>query len=231
MAGFNPFSRRFERTTIACGRNTLPHRERPTSTAARDASDALRLMPDRPTPPDVTALLQEWRAGNQAALEQLVPIIYEELRRVARGRLRLERPDHTLQPTALVHEAYLRLIGSRSVPSQSRAQLFAVAARLMREILVDHARRKAARKRGGTPTQLVFGDSTTPQTAIVDLLALDEALNELRALDPRLCQVVELKFFAGLNIDETAQSLQVSTATVERDWMVSKAWLHQRLSP
>jgi RNA polymerase sigma-70 factor (ECF subfamily) len=101
----------------------------------------------------------------------------------------------------------------------------------MREILVDHARRKAARKRGGTPTQLVFGDSTTPQTAIVDLLALDEALNELRALDPRLCQVVELKFFAGLNIDETAQSLQVSTATVERDWMVSKAWLHQRLSP
>ena len=188
-------------------------------------------MPDRPTPPDVTALLQEWRAGNQAALEQLVPIIYEELRRVARARFRLERPDHTLQPTALVHEAYLRLIGSRSVPSQSRAQLFAVAARLMREILVDHARRKAARKRGGTPTQLVFGDSTTPQTAIVDLLALDEALNELRALDPRLCQVVELKFFAGLNIDETAQSLQVSTATVERDWMVSKAWLHQRLSP
>jgi len=187
-------------------------------------------MPD-PPPPDVTALLQQWRAGDHAALEQLIPIVYDELRRVARARLRQERPDHTLQPTALVHEAYLRLIGSRSVPAQSRAQLFAVAARLMREILVDHARRKAARKRGGTPTQLVFGESTTPQTAIVDLLALDEALNELHTLDPRLCQVVELKFFAGLNIDETAETLHVSTATVERDWTVSKAWLHQRLSP
>ena len=188
-------------------------------------------MPDRPPTQDVTGLLQQWRAGNADALEQLLPLVYEELRRVARARLRQEQPGHTLQATALVHEAYLRLIGSRSLRPQNRAHLFAVAARLMREILVDHARRKAARKRGGSATMIALDESVAaPEVAMIDLLALDEALTELHALDPRLCRVVELKFFAGLNIDETAEALQVSAATVERDWTVSKAWLHQRLS-
>ena len=190
-----------------------------------------RLMPDRPPTQDVTGLLQQWRAGNADALEQLLPLVYEELRRVARARLRQERPGHTLQATALVHEAYLRLIGSGNLRPQNRTHLFAVAARLMREILVDHARRKAARKRGGSATMIALDESVAaPEVAMVDLLALDEALTELHALDARLCRVVELKFFAGLNIDETAEALQVSTATVERDWTVSKAWLHQRLS-
>ena len=188
-------------------------------------------MPDCPPTQDVTGLLQQWRAGNADALERLLPLVYEELRRVARARLRQEQPGHTLQATALVHEAYLRLIGSRSLRPQNRAHLFAVAARLMREILVDHARRKAARKRGGSATIIALDESVAaPEVATVDLLALDEALTELHALDARLCRVVELKFFAGLNIDETAEALQVSTATVERDWTVSKAWLHQRLS-
>ena len=189
-------------------------------------------MPDRPSAHDVTRLLQEWRGGNTAALQQLLPIVYEELRRVARARLRQERPDHTLQPTALVHEAYLRLVGTDSAAARNRGQLFALAARLMREILVDHARRKAARKRGGSATIIALDASVAaPEIATVDLLALDEALAELHAFDPRLCQVIELRFFAGLNIDETAESLQISTATVERDWTVSKAWLHQRLFP
>jgi RNA polymerase sigma factor (TIGR02999 family) len=157
--------------------------------------------------------------------------VYDELRRVARARLRDEQPGHTLQATALVHEAYLRLVGSRPPTPQNRTHLFGVAARLMREILVDHARRKAARKRGGAATLIELDESVaTPEIGTLDLLALDEALTELHALDQRLCRVVELKFFAGLNIDETAEALRVSTATVERDWTVAKAWLHQRLS-
>lgn len=197
----------------------------------------VELLSDNPMPDissssqDVTGLLQQWQAGDAGALEQLLPLVYEELRRVARARIRQEQPGHTLQPTALVHEAYLRLIGARNPTPQNRAHLFAVSARLMREILVDHARRKAARKRGGAATIIALDESVpAPEIATIDLLALDEALAELHALDPRLCRVVELKFFAGLNIDEMAEALHVSTATVERDWTVSKAWLHQRLS-
>ena len=180
---------------------------------------------------DVTGLLQRWQAGDAHALERLLPLVYDELRRVARARLRQEQPGHTLQATALVHEAYLRLVGSHHPAPQNRTHLFAVAARLMREILVDHARRKAAQKRGGTATLIALDEFVAaPEIGTLDLLALDEALTELHALDERLCRVVELKFFAGLNIDETAQALRVSTATVERDWTVAKAWLHQRLS-
>jgi len=180
---------------------------------------------------DVTGLLQRWQAGDAGALERLLPLVYDELRRVARARLRQEHPGHTLQATALVHEAYLRLVGSRLPTPQNRTHLFGVAARLMREILVDHARRKAAGKRGGAATLIALDESVAaPEIGTLDLLALDEALTELHALDERLCRVVELKFFAGLNIDETAQALRVSTATVERDWTVAKAWLHQRLS-
>jgi len=187
-------------------------------------------MADRSITHDVTVLLQQWRAGNADALERLMPIVYEELRRVARARLRQERSDHTLQATALVHEAYLRLMGPGQSTPQNRAHLFAVAARLMREILVDHARRRAARKRGGTATFIALDDTVAaPEIATIDLLALDEALTELHDLEPRLCRVVELKYFAGLSIDETAETLQISAATVERDWTISKAWLHQRL--
>ncbi|HMJ86700.1 MAG TPA: ECF-type sigma factor [Vicinamibacterales bacterium] len=181
---------------------------------------------------DVTALLRQWQQGDASALERLLPIVYDELRRVARARLRAERPGHTLQATALVHEAYLRLTGPGGASPHTRTQLFAMAARLMREILVDHARKKHARKRGGDITIVALDEAVAePRQSPVDVLALDEALTELTALDPRLCRVVELKFFAGLTIDETAMALDVSAATVERDWTVAKAWLHQRLSP
>ena len=187
-------------------------------------------MPYQPGAP-VTELLQAWQQGDAGAAERLFPLVYDELRRVARARLRRERPGHTLQPTALVHEAYLRLIRPGEATPQNRAQLFAMAGRLMREILVDHARRVAARKRGGAVTRVSLDESVAaPEIAIVEVLALDEALNELSARDVRLCQVVELRFFAGLSIDEAAEALHVSTATVERDWTVARAWLHQRLS-
>jgi RNA polymerase sigma factor (TIGR02999 family) len=179
-------------------------------------------MPNRPANQNVTALLQAWQNGDANALERLLPLVYDELRRVARARLRAERPGHTLQATALVHEAYLRLTGEGGVSPHTRAQLFAMAARLMREILVDHARKKKARKRGGGDTVITLHESAlAPTSSPVDVLALDEALSDL---------AVELKFFAGLTIDETAEALKVSTATVERDWTVAKAWLHQRLS-
>ena len=179
---------------------------------------------------DVTQLLDAWQRGDDSALGRLLPLVYDELRRVARARLRAERPGHTLQPTALVHEAYMRLIRGGATP-RNREHLFAMAARLMRQILVDHARRKGARKRGGTDSAMALDTGlAAPELPIVDIVALDEALTHLAALDPRLCQVVELKFFAGLSIDEAARALGVSPATVERDWTVSKAWLHQRLT-
>ena len=184
-----------------------------------------------PSDRDVTGLLQSWQRGEDGALDRLLPLVYDELRRVARARLRAERPGHTLQATALVHEAYVRLFGSGAATLRNRTHLFAMAARVMRQILVDHARRKAARKRGGIDTIVTLDESIpAAQMAVVDLVALDEALTELGTLDPRLARVVELKFFAGLNIQETAEALQVSAATVERDWTVSRAWLHQRLA-
>jgi RNA polymerase sigma factor (TIGR02999 family) len=186
-------------------------------------------MPD-PAKREVTELLEAWQHGDAGARERLLPLVYDELRRVARARLRRERPDHTLQATALVHEAYLRLIGPGEATPRNRVQLFGMAARLMREILVDYARRKAALKRGGPATKVSLDGVAAPEVAIVDILALDEALSELSARDARLCQVVELKFFAGLTIDETATALQVSVATVERDWTVARAWLHQWLA-
>jgi RNA polymerase sigma factor (TIGR02999 family) len=185
-------------------------------------------------PPDtgnVTELLAEWRRGDQAALERLIPLVYAELRRVASARLRNEAANHTLQTTALVHEAYLRLVGLERMTLQNRTHFFAMAARLMREILVDHARRRDALKRGGGVTMTGLDEAHAgADSGIVDILALDQALTELHALDPRLCRVVELRYFAGLTIAETADALDVSSATVERDWTVSKAWLLQRLS-
>ena len=181
---------------------------------------------------DVTALLARWRQGDKAALDALVPLVYEELRRLAHARLRGEPAGHPLQTTALVHEAYLRLVDINRMAVDSRTHFFAMAARLMRQVLVDHARRQRAEKRGGGVTMLTLDQipaGVSPN--MVDVLALDAALGDLAALDERLCQVVELKYFAGLTIDETASALNIATVTVERDWAVAKAWLFARFSP
>jgi len=181
---------------------------------------------------DVTGLLLSWRQGDAAALDRLVPLVYDELRRVARRHLQRESPGHALQATALVHEAYLRLVDVDRLTLQNRTHFFAVAGRLMRQILVDHARRQHADKRGGGATMLSLDDvSPAAQPASLDVLAVDQALEALNALDAQQCRVVELRFFAGLNIDETAEALGISTATVERDWAMAKAWLYRRLSP
>jgi len=183
------------------------------------------------SPEPVTALLKRWRQGDSAALEKLVPLVYSELRRIAARQLRRERPNHTLQPTALVHEAYLRLVDVDRLNVRDRTHLLSLAARLMRQVLVDNARRRRALKRGGDPTLVSLSEVSIPtDTAAVDVLALDEALNELSSDDPRLSRLVELKFFAGLTIAEAAHALGVSTATVERDWTIARAWLYERLS-
>ena len=189
-------------------------------------------MTDLPRVNDVTGLLLSWRQGDAAALDRLVPLVYDELRRVARGHLRREAPGHTLQATALVHEVFLRLVDADRTTPMSRTHFFAISARLMRQILVDHARRKRADKRGGGATVISLDEAApaVAQTSGVDVLALDEALDALSSFDARQCRVVELRFFAGLNIPETADALGISTATVEREWAMAKAWLHQRLS-
>ena len=181
---------------------------------------------------DVTGLLLSWRQGDATALDHLVPLVYDELRRLARRHLRREPPEHALQATALVHEVYLRLMKVDRLTLNNRTHFFGVAAVLMRQILVDHARRQRADKRGGHVTIVSLDDvSPSTQPASVDVLALDHALEALSALDARQGRVVELRFFAGLSIEETAEVLGVSTATVEREWVLAKAWLYRRLSP
>jgi RNA polymerase sigma factor (TIGR02999 family) len=180
---------------------------------------------------EITELLRSWRQGDAAALDRLIPLVHGELRRVARAHFRREQPGHTLQATALVHEVYLRLVTLDRITLNDRTHFFAVAARLMRQVLVDHARRKRADKRGGAATMMSLDEvSPVPSTPIVDVLALDQALDALSSRDARQCRVVELRFFAGLSIDETAEAVGVSTATVEREWTIAKAWLHRRLS-
>lgn len=191
-------------------------------------------MPDPSRAHAVTELLLSWGQGDTAALDRLVPLLYDDLRRVARGHLRRERPGHSLQATALVHEVFLRLVEVNRMTLKSRTHFFALSARLMRQILVDHARRQRAGKRGGGATMIgldeAAGATAPTSTSSVDVLALDEALDALSSFDVRQCRVVELRFFAGLNIPETADALGISTPTVERDWAMAKAWLHQRLS-
>ena len=191
-------------------------------------------MPDASRAQNVTELLLSWGEGDSAALDRLVPLLYDDLRRVARGHLRRERPGHSLQPTALVHEVFLRLVDVDRMTLKNRTHFFALSARLMRQILVDHARRQRASKRGSGATVIGLNEAAAgaapAPTPSVDVLALDEALDALSSFDVRQCRVVELRFFAGLNIPETADALGVSTATVERDWAMAKAWLHQRLS-
>ncbi len=180
---------------------------------------------------EVTELLLSWRQGDAAALDRLVPLVYDELRRVARRRLRGESPGQALQATALVHEVYLRLVDVDRMTLTSRAHFFGVAATLMRQILVDHARRQRADKRGGSVTVLSLDEALPAAcTSSVDVLALDQALDALSAIDSRQCRVVELRFFAGLTIDEAATALGISSATVEREWALAKAWLFRQLS-
>jgi RNA polymerase sigma-70 factor (ECF subfamily) len=184
------------------------------------------------TPPDgqVTEFLRAWSDGDRAALDRLTPIVYDELHRLARRYMKGERPGHSLQTTALVNEAYLRLVDYKNMQWQNRAHFFAVSAQLMRRILVDHARRHNLKRGGGVQhvslddTAMVGGERDR------DLVALDDALNRLAELDPRKVQVVEMRFFGGLSVEETAEVLKVSAVTVMRDWSTAKAWLYRELT-
>lgn len=179
---------------------------------------------------DITELLRAWSDGDERALGELIPVIYTELRRLARRYMRRERQGHSLQPTALVNEAYLRLVDCSGIHWQNRAHFFAVSAQLMRRILVDHARRHNA-KRGRGVRHVALDDAVlVSPDADVDLVALDDALNALARHDPRKSQVVEMKFFGGLSIDETAAVLNVSPVTVRRDWNSAKIWLHREMT-
>jgi RNA polymerase sigma factor (TIGR02999 family) len=183
-----------------------------------------------PSPNQVTELLLKWKCGDQDSLHVLLPLVYNELRRLAQHHLRGERPDHTLQSTALVHEAYLRLVKPGSMRFESRGHFFALASQLMREILVDHARHRRAAKRDGGERLTLEEAAELAGSKGVDLVALDDALNELAKLNPRQCRIVEMKFFGGLSIGEVAEVLTVSTATVERDWTVARAWLYREIN-
>jgi len=179
---------------------------------------------------DVTRLLVQWGQGNQSALDELTPLVYQELRQRARNYLRHERPDHTLQPTALLHEAYLRMVGDSMPEWQNRSHFFAIASRAMRQILVDHARRKGAGKRGSGVVNISLEEALAPaQAENSDLLALDEALSKLAAFDERKCRIVEMRYFGGCTIEETAEALGISTITVIRETRVAEAWLRRAM--
>ncbi|HEY7212297.1 MAG TPA: sigma-70 family RNA polymerase sigma factor [Bryobacteraceae bacterium] len=180
---------------------------------------------------DITALLGQWQGGNQEALNALTPLVYNELRRLAQSYIHRERANHTLQGTALVHEAYMRLVDQRQVEWRNRNHFFALSAELIRRILVDHARAKMAGKRGGDQIKLSLEEGMEPAaTGDVDLIALDDALELLARTDPQQSRIVELRYFAGLKIEETAEVLGVSPATVKRDWAVAKAFLKREMS-
>jgi RNA polymerase sigma factor (TIGR02999 family) len=180
---------------------------------------------------EITRMLVAWRNGDSQAFEKLAPVVYRELHRLAKRYLAKERPGHTLQTTALVHEAYLRLIDANHVPWQSRTHFFAVSAQMMRRILVDFARSHQALKHGGAARPMTLDDAAViSREPDPNLVAMDDALNILATLDARQCQVVELRFFGGLSLEETAEVLKVSVGTVRRDWTLARAWLHRELS-
>jgi RNA polymerase sigma factor (TIGR02999 family) len=184
-----------------------------------------------PAPHDVTALLESWSNGDPDALQRLMPLVYDELHRLARNYLRRERPDHTLQSTALVHEAYMRMVNQKTVHWQNRAHFFGVAAQSIRHILVDYARSYQTTKRGSGGHKLSLDEAIAiTEARDIDLIALDDALNGLSAVDPQQGRIVELRFFGGLSIEETADVLKISPATVKRDWVMAKAWLYRNLS-
>ena len=182
-------------------------------------------------PTDISALIERHRNGDGAAFDELMTALYEELRRLAAYHLRAERSGHTLQPTALVHEAYIRLCGREAPAWESRAHFMALAARVMRNVLVDHARARATDKRAGLNAQVELEEAlAVADSQGVDMLVLDEALGQLADLDPDLCRVVELRCFGGLTVPEVAETLGVSRATVDRDWATARAWLRRRLA-
>lgn len=177
-------------------------------------------------PRTVTRLLRAWTDGDQAALDTLIPAVEAELRRLARIYMSRERREHTLQPTALVNEVFLKLVDAADIRWQDRAHFFGISARLMRRVLVDHARSRGYQKRGGDAQRVTLdGQAIAAQVDRVDVLALDRALDALTAVDERKCRVVEMRFFAGLSVEETAAALGVSTDTVKRDWRIAKLWL------
>lgn len=179
---------------------------------------------------EVTRLLLDWSKGDRAALDQLMPVVYDELHKIASSYLKGERPAHTLQPTALIHEAYVRLIAQNIPAWQSRAHFYGIAAQLMRQILVDHARSHQAAKRGGGGPKLSLDDATIfSRERASDLVALDDALTSLAKLDQRKCRVVELRFFGGLSVEETSEALGISVATVGRELRMAQAWLHREM--
>ena len=181
-------------------------------------------------PHEVTQLLIEWRNGDRAALDKLMPLIHEELRRLAHHYMSRERPGHTLQTTALVNEAYLRLVNRKEVHWQNRAHFFAIAAQCMRSILVDHARGLAYAKRGGGARKTSLDEGmVVSQERAAEVVALDDALKELAALDPQQSRIVELRFFGGLTVEEAAEVLSLSPATIKREWSTAKAWLYREL--
>ena len=181
--------------------------------------------------PPITQLLLAWRNGDRAALDRLIPAVHEELRRRARRHMAGQRPSHTLQPTALVNEVYLRLVDCQTVNWKDRAHFIAVCAQLMRRVLVDHARNRQYQKRGGKAVKVTFDEGFMGQhDPSPDIIALDDALTTLSELDARKSQIVELRFFGGLSIEETAEVLNVSQDTVVRDWRFTKAWLHNEIS-
>jgi RNA polymerase sigma-70 factor (ECF subfamily) len=181
------------------------------------------------TQPDVSALLRRWSNGDQGSLEKLTPIVYDELRRLARRYMRAERPGHSLQTTALVNEAYTRLVDYKRMQWQDRAHFFAVSAQLMRRILVEHARRHN-QKRGGGIHHVSLDEAAVMDGKSSDLVALDDALDSLARLDPRKVQVVEMRFFGGLSVEETAEILKISAITVKRDWRAARTWLYRELT-
>jgi len=182
------------------------------------------------SPKEVTQLLIEWSNGDHEALEQLVPLVYDELRRLASGYMRREGQGHTLQTSALINEAYLRLVDQKTVQLQNRAQFFGFAAQLMRRILVDHARSRSRIKRGGGARMVSLAEQAVISNDVAEVIALEGALKNLAEMDPRKAQIVEMKFFGGLTNEEVAEVLKVTSRTVEREWRKAKAWLHRAIS-
>lgn len=183
-----------------------------------------------PAAKEVTRLLIDWGNGDRAALDELIALVYDELRRMARRYMRRESQGHTLQTSALVHEAYLRLVDQKSVQWQNRAHFFGVAAQLMRRILVDHARSRSRAKRGGGAQMISFVDQAVVSKEVAEVIALDDALKNLAEMDARKSQIVEMKFFGGLTTEEVAEVLKVTPRTVEREWRKAKAWLNRAIS-
>lgn len=189
------------------------------------------MLRDMPAQPNITELLAGYGRGDKESLDRLMPIVYDELRRQAARYLKREQAGHTLQTTALIHEAYVRLVDQRNVQWQNRAHFFGIAAQLMRRILVDHARTRKRVKRGGSDVRVSLGEvNVAGRGPDLDVVALDEALNRLAKIDEQQSRVVELRFFSGLTVEETAEAMGISPATVKRDWSMAKAWLHRELS-